>query len=206
MRRIPILVAAVALAAGNAAGQNGWALEVEYMPGSGGAVSPAFPAATVRLLARFDPWWFAFAGGDGDVIAQEGSWSDLRLLDVQDPPVPPWPGSSPGLVIGSRVNLYIVGQVLVGPGFMPSRANPMPLWEGTWSTEDFSPRSIGVVTGNHGPFALYNASGKNQVVTPTHGSAVIQVVPAPGALAALIAALPVAAGRRRGRADKEPLR
>jgi hypothetical protein len=184
MTRAVLAAGAVALAAGNAAGQaNGWILEVEYMPGSGGVVSPAFPEATVRLLAKFDAGlYFAFAGGDGDVVAQEGTWSDLRLLDVQDPPAPQPPGTTAGLVVGSRVELYIVGQLWFPPAIMPSTANPIPLWEGVWSTEDFSTRSVGVETGSHARFAGYGPHAPPVppwLIEP--GSASIAVVPAPGA-------------------------
>jgi hypothetical protein len=179
--------------------RGGWMLEVEYMPGSGGVVSPAFPEATVTLLAWFENA-YAFAGGDGDIVADDGTWKNIHYLEVQDPPQPPPPGTPP-YVNGSRLELFIVGQIMYLPVIYPSTANPIPLMEATWYTGDFTPRLVGLVTENTARFSVYDQTGRSWPIDPAtlgHGSAPIKVVPTPPAAAGLAAALVLVLSRRRG--------
>jgi hypothetical protein len=173
-----------------------WVVQVEYEPGSGGSVSPAHPTATVRILAGFTGA-FAFAGGDGDLLASDGQWVNLRLLDVGDPPGPPPPGTTPGSVVGSDVKGFVFGQIFFPLGWPPSTANPIPLWEGVWTTPSFSPRDVRLETANSDRFSLYDISAKSHPVNPTHGSAQIRVVPAPGAALLGATALLLSTARRR---------
>jgi hypothetical protein len=189
-------LAVVAAASGQMTGE--WIVDVQYEPGSGGVVSPAHPTATVRILAGFTHA-HAFAGGDGDLLADDGQWLSLRLLGVGHPPPP---GLTPGTVVGSNVEGFIFGQV----SFPPSTANPIPLWEGVWTTSEFSVRSWEFRTANTARFSLWDATGKPHAVTPTHGSAQIRIIPAPGTLALYAAAAVAAIRKRRGHAPKESIR
>jgi hypothetical protein len=196
----------IAIAAGAGAQMTAeWIVRVEYEPGSGGIVSPAHPTATVRILAGFTNA-YAFAGGDGDLLASDGQWLSIRLLDVYDPPGPPPPGTSPGTPVGSNIEQFIFAQIVFTVFVLPSGANPIPLWEGVWTTADFSARRVELETANTTRFSLYDQTGKANPITPAHGMAQIDIVPAPGTLALYAAAALAAIRRRRGHAHKEPIR
>jgi MYXO-CTERM domain-containing protein len=198
--RVLALTAALALAAAEARGQQGgWAFEVEYMPGSGGVVSPAFPEATVRLLAWFDPPQ-VLVGGEADVVASDGLWADVRLLEIGDPPRPQPPGTTPGTIEGNAVRGILAGQVAIcGTVGCPRPLPRWPLWEGTWRVEDFRPRSVDLITENTDRFAYFDpATQKSVPLTATPGSGQVRVVPSPGPAGLLVlAGLP--ALQRRGR-------
>jgi hypothetical protein len=196
---VPLIALAGAAAVAGAQMTGHWAIQIEYEPGSGGVVSPAHPTATVRILAGFTGA-HAFAGGNGNLLADDGEWLSLRLLDVYDPPHPPPPGTTPGTPKGSNVERFVLGQPGTMPVFNPSTANPIPLWEGAWTTTDFTERATPLRTDNTAHFSLYDASGRSIPVTPTHGSAAIRVVPSPGAALFGASALFLYTARRSRRA------
>jgi hypothetical protein len=190
------MLAVAGLAAAASAQSGGYVVQVEYEAGSGGVVSPTHPTATVRILGEFANA-HAFAGGDGDLVAGDGSWSGLTLLDVGDPLGPPPPGTSAGTAVGSTVELFVFGQIFFPPVINPSLANPIPLWEGTWTTNDFTARGVSVETANVARFSLYDATGKSIPITATMGGDRINVVPTPSSLALLGLGGLVALRRRR---------
>jgi hypothetical protein len=200
MTRLMFIAAAAVLPAQAWAQGWGWQLQIQYLPGSGGVVSPEHPEATVRLLAWFQGSHnmhpIAFLGGDGDVLADEGMWTDARLLDVHVPPTPPPSGTSAGTIVGDRVELFILGQIHYPPAIQANRDNPIALWEGTWTTGDFTPRDVGIRTANTDRYNWYY-TGPTPWFPAEHGSASVAVVPTPGAAAAL--ALAGAMSGRRGR-------
>jgi hypothetical protein len=213
-RTVCILIAAfLALAAADARAQGqrgGWAFEVQYMPGSGGVVSPAFPEATVRLLAWFDPPQVAH-GGDADIVASDGLWTNARLLDVGNPMGPQPPGTSPGTIHGPAVRGVITGQLgWCGVAGCPQPREFTPFWEGTWRAEDFSPRNVEMVTENTTRFAYYDYRTHPPTSVPLPaipGSGQIRVVPAPGAALVMAGALAgVLGARRRARDGSEETR
>jgi hypothetical protein len=198
-----LITASLALAAADARAQGqrgGWAFEVEYMSGSGGVVSPAFPEATVRLLAWFNPPQ-VFSGGEADVVASDGLWTDVRLLEVGYPfPGPPPPGTAPGTIQGSFVRGILMGQIAwCGITGCPQPMPRWPLWEGTWRAEGFNPRDVELITENSRRLSYVDPfSQQTFPVTAFTGSGQVRVVPSPGPAGLLVlAGLP--ALRRRGR-------
>jgi hypothetical protein len=182
--------------------QGGWLIDVV-----GGPVSPANPVVTVRLLAWFDPSFEAFAGGDLDLLGDPtGAFRDPALLPVQVPPAPQPSGTSPGTPSGGNVNGIITAQLFVLGIIQPKFDNPLALWEASWTTEDFTPRSIILDTSGTTAFYLFDSRGRGTQLYPhafAHGSGQITVVPAPAtAAAALIAVL--AFRRRRGEPANRP--
>lgn len=190
---IVAFLAVAGMATAASAQTGGWVIDV-----SGGPVSPSNPSATVQILAEFTGA-FAFAAGDGDLQAGDGGWSAIAMLPVGDPLGPPPPGTTAGTIADPNVNGYLLGQIMFLPaGILPSTANPIPLWEGTWSTGDFTPRNVDLNTANTSQFLLYDTAGRSVPISaPTMGAGVITVVPEPATLALLGLAGLVAVRRRR---------
>lgn len=84
-------------------------------------------------------------------------------------------------------------------------ANPIKLWEATFTIEDFTPRAIESSTlTSTGDYRVYPELGwpVSIAVTPTEGMTLVQVIPAPGTAGAL--ALAGALTMRRRRAPMAP--
>lgn len=169
--------------------QPGWDITV-----LGPAVSPSQPSVTVRISARFDdPPDYAFAHGELDVVSAEGDWSAPRLL----------PGRTsgygePGIPAGPAVREIVAGQFNIPNVFYANAANPLDVWEATWTTSDFRPREVNLstLTTRFEVFFLRNNPDRQtRLGQLTEGYAFISVVPAPPAL--FLAGLGLILRRRR---------
>jgi hypothetical protein len=180
--------------------QGGWTIQV-----IGGPVTPSNPAVTVRVLASFDPSFHAFAGGDLDMMGvPTGAFRGPVLLPVHVPPSPQPAGTTPGTPSGGDVIGIVTGQIFLGI-FQPSLDNPIALWEATWITDNFTPRSVALETAGTTLFFVYDRIGQPIQLHPhafAPGSAEIKVVPAPAAAALLLAAALIGCQRPRRIADE----
>ncbi len=177
----------------------GWIIEVV-----GGTVSPSNPSVTVKLRAFFFSVFpsTAFGGGDSDIGSSDpmGKFSDMQygadlfgFCPLGQVGVPSATGGVTGINIGQI-------QVL---GCLANPANPIEIWRATWTTSDFTPRTVELNTTGTTHFELYSHHGASfpdiffdpKDVIP--GSAVIQVIPAPGVLALLLTGAALTT-RRRG--------
>ncbi len=203
-----VAIALVPLAVGPVLAQTGpiggWLIEVIGEP-----VSPSNPSTTVRVSAHFPQHLFGFYGANFRLV---GSDTIATFTDIVLPaPLGPRPpggygcfglfveGGIPGGV--ERVRFFQEGIV----GCIPHKANPLAVFEATWTTSDFRPRVVELETQNTPVFAVWVDHNGNSIDLVSrnqfrHGSAVIQVIPAPSGAAMLLAAL--GAGmlphRRRG--------
>lgn len=152
------------------------------------AISPEQPSASITLWAAFNPdfpKWFAFGETRTEVLTEfdRGWFSDpVVILD-------PWGFSKPGEVSpdGDRVSGIYAMQIYLPFSIYPDESNPILLWSATWTTDDFTPRQVGLFTESES-FALWSAEGglHDQFgIDFAEGSGVIEVVPAPGAASAL---------------------
>ena len=178
----------------------GWTIEVV-----GGPVSPSSPSVQVRVSAYFPQASAGSAFGEGafDLLSTDPS-GKFHSLSVG------------GGVAGSCTQGSLLGQPtslggVVGVGIhqinilgcVASTTNPIEVWTATWTTSDFSPRVVGVGTANTWIYGVYSNLAqsfpdvhyKPEEIIP--GSAVIQVIPAPGALALLFTSTALTRRRRR---------
>lgn len=202
MKKTIAVLAAAALASGAGAD---WQFEVS------GDITPSSPTVTVRLLGGFPRADFAVAGAILDIHASEAGWSELELLPVQIPPTPvpgPYPdpqGRTPGEISGGDVTGAVMGQLHIGP-FVADPTNPLPMWEATFSTSDFTPRDISLSTTTHKFLVYYDPIPIGGPRTMGEGAGVIRVIPAPGGLALLgLGGLAAARRRRRVACDSLPV-
>lgn len=195
MKNVIVGLVAAGLA-GAACGQAGWVIAVNYGNGygAGGTVNPGNPSAKVRISAKFSPNDYAVAGVNVNVSAGDGSWSNNVNI------APMTTGSNPGTIVGSNVNGIIGGQLnFPAAGIFANPANPIHTWEATWSTGDFTLRTVALSTRTV-RFDVYadrnSPSSGSRMSGLMEGSGGIDVVPAPSALA-LLGLGGLVAGRRR---------
>jgi hypothetical protein len=181
------------LAATTAAGQNSFSFEISN------TISPAHPSATVEVWAHFIEGGYAFAAAWFDVAATPdpaGEFSDpfavLHTLGTYDGEI------GPG---GDTVTHIIAGQVQFPVGeFVADTSNPILIWQATWSTTDFTPRTIDLSTLTQ-RFSLYlDYDGNNDDFYGPEfdeGAGTIKVVPSPGVAAGLVVPATLILRRRR---------
>ncbi len=159
-------------------------------------VSPEQPSATVEVWAAFSPALYAFAKARFDLLASadEGGFSD-PVLHLQGP------GDYLGDIApdGDSV-LKVAPMQFYWPNGGPygDTSNPILVWSVTWSTSEFDPRTVSLVTLTS-EYYVYKESGHwdDYIDTFVEGEGSIQVVPGAGTPAVLgLAAL---AGLRRRR-------
>ncbi len=182
----------ILLISGSATAQNSLFFDVSN------AISPAKPSAIVEVWASFEPGGYAFAAAWFDAAASDdpfGEFSDpysvLHTLGTFNGEIQPG---------GDLITHIIPGQVQFPVGeFVSDTSNPILIWRATWSTTDFSPRTINLHTITK-RFSLYlDYDGNNEdFYGPGFEEAVgtIKVVPAPAAWAALLV-MGVGVRRRR---------
>ena len=185
----------------------GWLIEVIGEP-----VSPRNPSITLRVSAYFPANLWALNTSGFDLLGTDPSavFSNF-LLPAPLGPLPPGPHGCFGTLVGGTVPGGVV-QV----GFLQSNivgcfahpANPLPIFEAQWTTTDFTPREVLLETLNTPAFHVFptRTSTLNTVDLVAmqqfrHGSAVIQVIPAPGSAAMLLAGSGAVVLRRRRRMD-----
>ncbi|MCA9277969.1 MAG: hypothetical protein H6815_04185 [Phycisphaeraceae bacterium] len=194
---VTLLVSHTVLADLQSPEMGGWQIEV-----IGGNVSVQNPEVTVRISAHFPSNFFAFGYANFDLVSldPDGIFSNIEL------PSPLASGVCnqfvPGMPVGGGVIGASVFQINA-LGCTANWMNPIPIWEATWSTTDFTARDIVLSTGNTPWFIVYDnvgtLSGPDLVTLGLfqHGSAVIHVVPAPGLSLCAIGGIVCASRRRR---------
>jgi hypothetical protein len=159
-------------------------------------ISPGQPSATVEVWAVWDPDQYAVATVAFSLMgeADPGDFSDpermLKMAGTEDGDVAP---------DGDSVLGIIARQLHFDGGIFADTANPILVWRATWSTLEFTPRSIDLASVTT-KFDLYiNDAGASDHFLDEfiEGSGVIQVVPAPAPLAVLALLGPGAARRNR---------
>ncbi len=205
MRAVRIAIALIVtlsapLASAQTGPAGGWLIDVIGQP-----VSPTNPSTTVRLSAYFPSNMWAFASGSFDLTSTDitGEFSNPHM-----PPPLQWPCAhlfNTGTFVNGGAYGVSFGQINV-VGCIANSANPLAIWEATWTTQDFTPREVYLETRNTPGFYVFPTPAvtletielvaRNQF---RHGTAVIQVIPAPSAAALLLAATGAGMLRRRQR-------
>lgn len=184
-----IALVGVAGLATAAFGQAGWRIDV-----SNNITGPGQNSAEVTVSAFYSAPDHAFGGGLFNVVASEAGWVAGSNEVILPPP------SNPGTINGASITGITAGQVHFPPVVMANTANPLATWKATWSTNDFSPRSVSLSTVTT-RFDVYISATTPQSVSRLtgllEGAGEIRIVPAPSALALLGLGGLVAARRRR---------
>ena len=168
----------------------------------GGDVSAHNPEVTVRISAYFPPNYFALFYTDFDLLSSDPNavFSNIVLPEPIGPPnlcniFEPGTPTSGGVIGASLFQINV--------GCTANPMNPIPIWEATWSTTDFTARDVQLITANTTYFAVYTTVGtiSGPDLIPLglfqHGSAVIHVVPAPGACVLALGSVVCVSRRRR---------
>ena len=168
-----------------------WMMEVVGEP-----VSPVNPSVQVHISAAFSPRDWAYAVGIWDVSADEGLWTDLRILQTGSS----WAPSTPGVASGASVFNIAIGQSHIPLTAVADPTNPIMLWGATWTTDDFRPRAVAVNTFTS-RFEVYPSvhgfGSESRLDVLTEGSTFIQVIPAPSGACLVVGAGMLCARRRR---------
>jgi len=157
-------------------------------------VSPGTPSTTVEVWADWDSaTYFAFAASEFDLLGDStGAFSGPSSAFGD-------PGQQDGTISGGDVTDIVAGQLQFPPGgFSADRSDPIKIWSGTWSTTDFTARSVDLSTLTTAYSNYLDVAGSSADVTMTvvEGAGSITVVPAPASLA-LLGLGGLAAARRR---------
>ncbi|MCA9277968.1 MAG: hypothetical protein H6815_04180 [Phycisphaeraceae bacterium] len=168
----------------------------------GGDVSAHNPEVTVRISAYFPTNYFAFGWSQYGLSSSDpdGVLSNIELPSPMGPPgicSSFWPGTlaNGGFTGASTFQINI--------GCTANPMNAIPIWQATWSTNDFTSRDVVLSTTDTPWFIVYDnvgTIGGPDLVTLglfQHGSAVIHVVPAPGASLCAIGGFVLVSRRRR---------
>ena len=182
-----VIFASVPLAVGPVVAQTnpagGWLIEVIGEP-----VSPTNPSATIRVSAYFPSNLWAFYTGGFDLIGTDthAEFSQF-MLPAPLGPRPPGIHGCFGMLVGGVIpggveQVGFLQENIVG--CLAHSANPLPIFETQWTTNDFSPRLVSLETENTSVFSVFTSSFGNTVNLIStqqfrHVSAVIQVIPAP---------------------------
>lgn len=153
-------------------GDTAWIMEF-----SSGVVTPTQPSVTVRLLARFPESDFAWGAGRWDVLAGEGQWSGLTRLLIHNL------APSLGTIQGGDVLDIAMGQFNFQPNYADP-ANPIPVWQATWTATDFAPRRVEFATRTR-DYRVYperwSLATESRLSSHREGFATVRVVPVPAA-------------------------
>ena len=198
-----ILTAGAPLVTAQTGPTGGWLIEV-----IGDPVSPANPSTTVRISAAFPAHMWAYAASRFDLVEDDPSG---RFGGIHLPaPLGPLPPGNYGcfgmyfdrLAPGAVIDV-VSGQLNI-VGCIAHPANPLPMFEAVWTTDDFTPRQVRLETSNTpyfnvfpDPAATLNTVDLVATQQFRHGSAVIQVIPAPAGATTVLVGLSLAGGRRR---------
>ena len=169
----------------------------------GGPVSPSNPQAKVAVSVAFTPVTTStavaqatFSLGSDDTL---GAFSALNYGAGLTGYCPGGPVGTPSTSGGvSGVSIYQLNVL----GCQANPANPIEIWTSTWATSNFEPRSVQLKTelSSVSLYSDHGQSGPNiffSIGEVVNGSAIIQVIPAPGALALLFTSTALTRRRRR---------
>ncbi len=104
-------------------------------------VSPSQPSTTVTVWAAFDPQWYAFHRSHTEVESDPdvGAFSDpVVLLEFGE--------AGDVAPDGDRVWGIDFHQWEGFGGLFADTGNPIAVWSTTWTTDDFTPRSVPILT------------------------------------------------------------
>ncbi len=168
-----------------------------YMITSSNVVDKNTPSTTIEIWAIWTGPDYLFLGGTFDLTAGDGTFGNENNIIMG-------PGTTAGVAAGNVVTGAVLGQIHIpslGPLFEGDPANPLLLGSYSWTTTDFTARTVPVDTSNTVNFLLgLIETGATLQLFPgefTAGSGSIEVIPAPSALALLGLGGLVAARRRR---------
>lgn len=158
-------------------------------------VSPGTPSATVEVWADWDAdLFYAFAAANWSLLGDMTGDFSGPMSAFTDP------GQDDGTPMDGDVLDIITGQLqFPAGGLMADTSDPVMIWSGTWSTTDFTARTVDLATDTD-RYSLYvDDTGLSSDVTPTviEGAGEIIVVPAPASLALVGLGGLVAMRRRR---------
>lgn len=157
-------------------------------------VSPGMPSTTVEVYADWDSsLFYAFAAAEwslrgdstGDFSGPASAFTD--------------PGQDGGTPSGGDVIDIVTGQLqFPSGGIFADTSDPILIWSGTWSTTDFTARTVDLNTDTTRYNLYLDDTGLSSDVTSTviEAAGLIEVIPAPGSLA-LLGLGGLAAARRR---------
>lgn len=188
MKKSLAIIAAVGVASAASA------QSVEIDPGAS-TVAPG-EAVTLTVYADQGPADYAVAGFNFDVNASGGEWANNKTLIPASaaPPV----ALNPGTISGSSVTGISIGQLAPQLGFTPDPGR-IAVWSADFSSGVEGNFDISTETSR---FEVYSVDPGTvpipeiRAVTPTEGSARVEVIPAPASLA-LLGLGGLAAARRR---------
>jgi hypothetical protein len=143
-------------------------------------VSPEQPSAVVQLWAVFDQQWWALASAHLDVRAAEPAFSDPSVLvpgsERYDGDLSPEKDAVLSIALTQYCHL---------PEIPPDASNPLLMWQATWSTDYFHPRTVDLttLTEDFSVFVYEGCSIKQLVLNGfTEGAGQVVVVPSPWGL------------------------
>ena len=156
----------------------------------GGPVSPHNPSVTVKIFASFPSQYWAFGIGTLDLLSSDPNGYFFNAVH------PSGPGSLP-----SNCTQWVQGTSTAGGGVTmigaqqfnvvgcnASTWNPIQIWESSWTTTDFTPRSVELQSADTPEFMVFRVYKNHQSSIPDvtlypdqfiHGATSFQVVPAP---------------------------
>lgn len=158
-------------------------------------VSPGTPSTTVEVWADWDSdLFYAFAAANWNLRGDmSGDFSGPASAFTD-------PGQDDGTPMDGDVMDIITGQLQFPTGgLFADTSDPILIWSGTWSTTDFTARTVDLATETL-RYSLYlDDTGLSSDVTPTvlEASGEIIVIPAPASLAMVGLGGLVAMRRRR---------
>lgn len=158
-------------------------------------VSPSSPSATVEVWADWDSdLFYAFAAAEWSLRGDTTGDFSGPMSAFTDP------GQNDGTPTGGDVTDIVTGQLQFPTGgIFADTSDPIMIWSGTWSTTDFTARSVDLLTETL-RYSLYlDDTGLSSDVTSTviEGTGQIQVIPAPASMALVGLGGLVALRRRR---------
>ncbi|MGD1915479.1 MAG: PEP-CTERM sorting domain-containing protein [Phycisphaerales bacterium] len=157
-------------------------------------VSPSQPSTTVEVWADWDSdLFYAFAAAEWNLLGDmTGDFSGPASAFTD-------PGQDGGTPMDGNVMDIVTGQLQFPPGSLfADTSDPVLIWSATWSTSDFTARTVDLATDTT-RYSLYvDDTGLSSDVTTTvlEGAGAIEVIPAPASLA-LLGLGGLAATRRR---------
>lgn len=173
-------------------------------------------AQGIRVYAHFEPGVGAYVpwntnGGTGQFCRVNSfAVAQFNILNVMNAQTGTWSNMYRNpFMLGTTGQVQPSGSVtgiwVFQPGGTYTIANPILLWGGTWTPSSYDPREVRLGTHSNAPPQVFLDVGISSPElddwTPIEGEGSFQVVPAPGGIGALVAAVFFAGCRRRQGSD-----
>ncbi|MEQ8845288.1 MAG: PEP-CTERM sorting domain-containing protein [Phycisphaerales bacterium] len=157
-------------------------------------VSPSSPSATVEVWASWDSdLFYAFAAAEWAITGDATGEFTGPASAFTDP------GQENGVISGGDVTDIVTGQLqFPAGGLFADTSDPVLIWSATWSTTDFTARTVDLATETTRYNLYVDDTGLSSDVTSTvlEAAGQVEVIPAPASLA-LLGLGGLAAARRR---------